>query len=124
MTVAAAAPPSQDGKRLDAETERATRAFLARLGGRFFVEEAWLYGSRARGDHKPGSDADLAVVLAGERGDRYKISGDFSDIGFEVLRETGVLVHAFPLWRQEIEQPELFANPRLIASIKREGVRL
>jgi len=41
-------------------------AVLADLRGVFArfpeVHEVWLYGSRARGDHRPGSDIDLAVV--------------------------------------------------------------
>jgi predicted nucleotidyltransferase len=27
------------------------------------IEEVWLYGSRARGDNRPDSDIDLAVVM-------------------------------------------------------------
>jgi predicted nucleotidyltransferase len=53
---------------LDAETERAVRVFRRRLEGKYPVIEVILYGSRARGDHKPDSDADLAVILVAEGG--------------------------------------------------------
>ncbi len=43
------------------------------------ILQVWLYGSRARGDHSPGSDIDLAVVLAG----RTKSDRDSSFIGAE-----------------------------------------
>ncbi|MGD1016276.1 MAG: recombinase family protein [Roseiarcus sp.] len=109
---------------LDAETERAARAFLKRLEGKYSVVEAFLYGSRARGDHTADSDADLAVILKGERGDRYKVSGDMAGIAFDVMLETGVLVSPLPLWEDEFQQPERFSNPALIANIKREGLRL
>ena len=45
-------------------------------------------------------------------------------IAFDVLLETGVLVEALPLWEDEIQHPELFGNPGLIQTIRREGVRL
>src|ERR1700679_334106 len=44
--------------RLDAETERAALAFLSQIELRYPIREAILFGSRARGDHKPDSDAD------------------------------------------------------------------
>ena len=109
---------------LDAETERAARAFMQRLEGKYPAIEGLVFGSRARGDHKPDSDADLAVILKGERGDRYKVSGDMAGIAFDVMLETGILVQALPLWEGELRQPERFSNPALIDNIKREGLRL
>ena len=108
----------------DAETERAVRVFLQRLEGKYPVIEAILYGSRARGDHKPDSDADLAVILAGERGDRYSVAGDMAGIEFDVMLEIGVHVQALPLWQDEWRHPERFNNPALIENIKREGLRV
>ena len=86
---------------LDAEMERAARAFMQRLEGKYPAIEGLVFGSRARGDHKPDSDADLAVILKGERGDRYKVSGDMAGIAFDVMMETGVLVDPLPLWEDE-----------------------
>ena len=109
---------------LDAGTQRAVHLFLQRLEGRFPVIDALVYGSRARGDHKPDSDADLAVILAGERGDRYKVAGDMAGVEFDVMLETGILIQALPLWEDEFSHPERFNNPALIDNIKREGLRL
>lgn len=97
---------------------------MQRLEGKHPAIEALVYGSRARGDHKPDSDADLAVILKGERGDRYEVSGEMAGIAFDVMLETGILVQALPLWEDELKHPELFSNPALIANIKREGLRL
>lgn len=36
--------------------------FIGRLKSLPFVEAIYLYGSRARGDHRPRSDIDLAIV--------------------------------------------------------------
>jgi DNA invertase Pin-like site-specific DNA recombinase len=109
---------------LDAETERAARVFMQRIEGKYPTIEGLVYGSRARGDHRPDSDADLAVILKGERGDRYKVSGEMAGIAFDVMLETGILVQAVPLWEGELKQPERFSNPALIGNIKREGLRL
>lgn len=109
---------------LDAETERAARAFLLRLDRRYLVRQAILFGSRARGGHRADSDADIAVVLYGARGDRTSAALDMAGIAFEVLLETGVLVEALPLWEDELNRPEMFTNPGLIKAILREGVRL
>ena len=97
---------------------------MLRLNGKYPALEGLVYGSRARGDHKPDSDADLAVILKGEQGDRYKVSGEMAGIAFDVMLETGVLVQALPLWEGEFRQPERFSNSALIENIKREGVRL
>ena len=109
---------------LDAETERAARAFMRRLDGRYSVRQAILFGSRARGSHGADSDADIAVVLIGPHGDRIAAALDMAGIAFEVLLETGVLVEALPLWEDELNRPELFSNPGLIWTIAHEGVRL
>jgi len=107
----------------DAETERTVRVFLQRLEGKYSVIEAILYGSRARGD-KADSDAHLAVILAGERGDRYSVAGDMAGIEFDVMLEIGVHIQALPLWQDEWRHPERFNNPALIENIKREGLRV
>lgn len=39
------------------------RALLDRIVPAMRPEEVWLFGSRARGDHRPDSDWDLLVVL-------------------------------------------------------------
>jgi len=117
-------PVTRSGRNLDATTVFAVRAFLKRLGGQVRVVDAFLYGSRARGDQTPDSDADVAVILGGERGNRQEIAGDFASLAFHVLMDTGVMVQAFPLWEDEIAHPETFSNPALIQNILREGVRL
>ena len=106
------------------ETMSGVQAFLRRLQDAYPVIEAFLFGSRARGDHRHDSDADVAVVLAGEGGDRYRVAGHMAEIAFDVMLETGILVDPLPLWQRELRQPETFGNPALIAAIAREGVRV
>jgi DNA invertase Pin-like site-specific DNA recombinase/predicted nucleotidyltransferase len=109
---------------LDAETERATHVFMQRVEGLYPVREAILYGSRARQTHSPDSDADIAVVLEGDSGNRWEMTRELSGIAFDVLLETGIRVQALPLWESDLKRPEQFSNPALIANIQREGLRL
>ena len=109
---------------LDHETERAVRVFMRHLEGRYPVREAIVYGSRARQTHSPDSDADIAIILDGERGDRSAAVKDMAGIAFHVMMETGVMVEAMPLWVDELARPETFSNPALIKTILREGIRL
>ncbi len=103
---------------------RAIAAFLEKLQGIYDVSQMIMFGSRARGDNRPDSDLDLAVVLNGKRGDFVDTKIDMAGLAFDVLMETGVLVQAFPMWGDDLARPEQFPNPALIRNIAREGIRL
>ena len=49
----------------DSDTRNAIARFVKRIAGRYTIDQVWLYGSRARGDAAPESDADLAIILDG-----------------------------------------------------------
>ncbi len=113
------------GRRLpDAATVKAVQAFRRQIEGRYPVRDILLFGSRARGTHHAESDADLAIVLAGDGGARGRISGEMAEVAFDVLMETGILVQALPLWEGDLRQPERFSNPALLASIRQDGLVL
>lgn len=110
--------------RIDHATEHAVRRFIALLPAKYPVAGVIVYGSRARGTHRADSDADVAVLLRGERWRFLSAKLEMADVAFDVLLETGILISPLPLWLDEWEHPEEYANPDLLRNIDREGVRL
>jgi predicted nucleotidyltransferase len=107
--------------RAEPETIGAAREFVRRVSARYPVKTALLFGSRARGTHRAGSDVDVAVLLRGPRGNLMDTSLDMADIAFDVLLETNVYIQPLPIWEDEWEHPETHSNPRLLEIIRREG---
>jgi predicted nucleotidyltransferase len=107
----------------DRETERAVRAFLARLPAGFPLERALLYGSRARGDHRPDSDADIALILR-TRADEWETLWMLGGLAFEVLLETGILIQPVPIGSEHWHHPERFPRPGFLRTLSREGIAL
>jgi predicted nucleotidyltransferase len=109
-------------KTVDPKTERAVRAFLERISERYPVVEARLFGSRSRARHNLQSDADLAVLLRGPRGDAIDVGVDMAGVAFDVLMDTEILVSPLPIWEEEWAHPEAYSNPRLLENIRRDGI--
>jgi len=110
--------------RIDHDTEDAVRRFLALIASHYDVAGAIIYGSRARGTHKPDSDVDVAVLLRSEHQRFLTAKLEMADVAFDVLLETGILISPLPIWLDEWEHPEHYANPALLRNIHREGIRL
>lgn len=109
---------------LDEQTGQAARAFLQRIGSRYDIVAAILFGSRARHTHQPDSDADVAVLLRGTPGAFVSTKLDMADSAYDVLLETGIRIQPLPIWEEEWAHPVDYPNPRLLESIRREGVPL
>jgi predicted nucleotidyltransferase len=59
----------------------ATACLLALFSAELAVEEVWLYGSRAMGRHRPGSDIDLTLVAPNlGHHDRLRLMGALDDL--------------------------------------------
>ena len=59
----------------------ASARILAVLHSEPAVREVWLYGSRAMGRHRPGSDIDLTLVAPGLRhDDRLRLMAALDDL--------------------------------------------
>ena len=59
------------------------------------LERVVLYGSRARGDHRPDSDYDVAVFIKNP-GSFYEESGRLAAITTDILEDTGAVISATP----------------------------
>ncbi|MFP5350084.1 MAG: nucleotidyltransferase domain-containing protein [Gammaproteobacteria bacterium] len=110
--------------KIDPQTAAAARTFLAKVADRYDLSGAILFGSRARQNHRPDSDADIAVLLRGAHGEFVDTKLALADIAYEVLLDTGILIQPVPVWEDEWKHPEQHASPSLLRSINRDGVRL
>jgi antitoxin ChpS len=80
----------------------------------------YLYGSRARGDHNPESDADVAAILTGDL-DYWREVGTLSDLSYDELVDHGILIDAKPLALSDWISPGSHGDPSIVKAIKRDG---
>ncbi|MGS0741503.1 nucleotidyltransferase domain-containing protein [Glaciimonas sp. GG7] len=109
---------------MDPDTARVVNVFATMVARQYPVTGIILFGSRARHHYRPDSDADVAVLLRGQRGQFLDTVLSMADIAYDVLLETGVLIEALPVWEDEWDHPENYNNPVLLRNIAREGIRL
>lgn len=109
---------------MDSQTRQAARLFLKRIAGQYDLGGAVLFGSRARSDHRPDSDLDIAVILNGPHGDFLDTKLALADIAYEVLLETGIHIQPMPIWEDQWKNPQTHINPDLLKNIQRDGMRL
>lgn len=102
----------------------AAKAFLGKISGKYEYTELVLFGSRAREDHRPDSDMDVAVLLRGMPGKFIATKLAMDDLAYDVLLDTGIRITPLPIWTEEWDHPENYSNPALITNIQREGIRL
>jgi predicted nucleotidyltransferase len=88
------------------------------------IEAVWLYGSLARGDAVPGSDADLLMVLSDsqvsflDRASTYQPS--FCGIGVDILAYTRAELASM----REEHEADSEALPAALGHVQSEGVCL
>jgi predicted nucleotidyltransferase len=102
----------------------AARRFAQQVALAYPMQQAILFGSRARGDAHAESDADVAIILKGQAGHFVHTKMALDDIAYDILLDTGIRVQPLPVWESEWQQPEKYRNPSLLGNIAREGIRL
>jgi uncharacterized protein len=98
-------PKIQVMKFLDPDTESAVRDFLARIPADIRLDRAILFGSRARGEHTPDSDADVALILH-ERGNDGKTLTMLAGLAYYSYLDTGIMVQPVPIALEDWLNPE------------------
>ena len=93
------------------------RAALTELYGDR-LERAVLFGSRARGDARQGSDYDVAVFLT-DMPDRWRELDRLAELRVRLLDETGAFVDAKPF----VAGAHNDRTP-LMHEVRRDGLRL
>src|SRR5436309_14455620 len=97
-------------KFLDPDTESAVRDFLARIPADIRVDRAILFGSRARGEHGPDSDADVALMLH-ERGNDGETLMMLAGLVYYAYLGTGIMVHPGHIGIEDGRNPGRFPRP-------------
>jgi predicted nucleotidyltransferase len=107
----------------DEEVVLALRRFAADLAAHYGERLAglFLFGSRARGDNEPDSDADVVVLL--EDGDWrfFREKMDIAGIATDTIVDTGVHVQGWPVSRSQWDDPRKHTNPALIRNMRRDA---
>ncbi len=106
---------------IDPQTTRAVRVFLERAAVHFPMRAGILFGSRARGDARDDSDADVAVRLAGPPDAFLETKLAMADIAFDAMLDTGIHIQPLPIWDAEWNAPDSWSNPELLRNEKRSG---
>lgn len=112
---------------VDPATTKAVDIFLARLPMTQLppVKRTLLYGSRARGDFHEESDVDLAIVLQGSRPAEkilFRLHFLLAEAEWNALDETELRVSAWPVWEDDLANPERTANPDFFQNMTQEGI--
>jgi uncharacterized protein len=116
----------------NSEPELLQRRIKAALERRFGDKLAgvYLFGSRARGGHRPDSDLDVAVVLKRVSQPLSAIDQELLDLTYPLEIEQGVHIQAWALPAESmtnggLETAQLGTlRARLAAAVQREGIAL
>jgi predicted nucleotidyltransferase len=111
-------PPTQ------AEVDLALAQFAANVRNHYRdrLKGLYLFGSRAREDHRPDSDADVAVVLQDGDWVSWKERRVLSRLAYEPSLESGLAIQAWPFSEQQWGRAESGPTAPLIEAARREAV--
>lgn len=83
---------------------------IREIGRNYAIEKIILFGSRARGDHKPTSDIDLAIFPLPEFDCRGRVISDLEDLNTLLKIDTTFINESI--------------DAKLLKNIEKEGVSL
>lgn len=106
----------------DAEVAQALVRFATEVRGHYGerLKGLYLFGSRARGDHTPESDADVAVVLR-DGWEFWDEKRALVSIVHDILIDTGAEIQAWPIADSGWSDPESHRDVELIRAMRRDG---
>jgi uncharacterized protein len=98
------------------------RRLERRFGERFVA--LYLFGSRARGDHEPDSDIDVAVILDQEMPRPFDAKCQLLDDTYELMLETGYYIQPWALEKGALESPDAHPSPKISRAVLRDGLKI
>lgn len=106
----------------DAKTRRALAAFRDRLAHKYGnrLRALVLFGSRARGDHREDSDADVAVFL-GQIADPIAEQMDLAEDAYLLYLDFGIMIQPW-VFRGSPGNPDLTRAAQLLKVVRSEGI--
>jgi uncharacterized protein len=93
------------------------QTLLARVQETFHPLQVWLFGSRARGDARPGSDWDLLVVVP----DSTKEDDLNPAVSWRLQKDSGVFADILPYRMSEFRE-DIGSINTVLYYVEREGV--
>lgn len=81
----------------------------------------YLFGSRARGDHTPESDADVAVVLDDADWNFWKEKLLLADLSYPMIVESGAHVQGWPVPERDWNDDRPKESPDLVLAMRRDA---
>lgn len=114
----------RDASSLDPKTRAALNGFRALLAKRYGdrLHGVVLFGSRARGDHRPDSDADVAVFIE-DSNDPIRDQMDIAGEAYHIFLDQGLLIQPW-VFKGSPERPDTSRAARLLQAVRKDGVRL
>ena len=98
------------------------RRLERRFGDRFVA--LYLFGSRARGDHEPDSDVDVAVILDQKLPPSFEVTREILEDTYDLLLERGFYIQPWALEKGSLQDPPAHPHPRISRAIQRDGIRI
>jgi hypothetical protein len=108
---------------MTAEEQAGLNAFVDLVRGSYGNQlvDVLLFGSRARGDARPDSDYDVAVILRDGDWDFWPEKMRLAGLAYDILLDHGLYIQPWPIQRSALGSPETHSKRRLIEAVRKEG---